>query len=100
MTVSIPSKAAVMPKARMFFGSVLPSALLGIDTVKLLPLLEKQYGRKGAEVMETNRLALETGYEYIKIIIMICWQPLRCRSWKIHSRSCLCWAMKQSLWGL
>lgn len=42
------------------------AALLGIDTAKLLPLLEKQYGRKGAEVMATNRLALETGHDYIK----------------------------------
>ena len=28
LAVSMPSKAAVMPKARMFFGSVVPSALL------------------------------------------------------------------------
>lgn len=53
-----------LPKNILALG--ITAALLGIDTVKLLPLLEKQYGRKGAEVMETNRLALETGYEYIK----------------------------------
>ena len=53
-----------LPKNILALG--ITAALLGIDTAKLLPLLEKQYGRKGAEVMETNRLALETGYEYIK----------------------------------
>ena len=53
-----------LPKTILALG--ITAALLGIDTAKLLPLLEKQYGRKGAEVMETNRLALETGYEYIK----------------------------------
>ena len=53
-----------LPKNILALG--ITAALLGIDTVKLLPLLEKQYGRKGAEIMETNRLALETGYEYIK----------------------------------
>lgn len=53
-----------LPKNILALG--ITAALLGIATAKLLPLLEKQYGRKGAEVMETNRLALETGYEYIK----------------------------------
>ena len=85
-----------LPKNILALG--ITAALLGIDTAKLLPLLEKQYGRKGAEVMQTNHWKQATNI--LKIIIMICWQPLRCRSWKIHSRSCLCWAMKQSLWGL
>lgn len=53
-----------LPKNILALG--ITAALLGIDTVKLLPLLEKQYGRKGAEVMATNRLALETGHNYIK----------------------------------
>lgn len=53
-----------LPKNILALG--ITAALLGIDTAKLLPLLEKQYGRKGAEVMATNRLALETGHDYIK----------------------------------
>lgn len=53
-----------LPKNILALG--ITAALLGIDTAKLLPLLEKQYGRKGAEVMATNRLALETGHNYIK----------------------------------
>lgn len=53
-----------LPKNILALG--ITAALLGIDTAKLMPLLEKQYGRKGAEVMTTNRLALETGHDYIK----------------------------------
>lgn len=53
-----------LPKNILALG--ITAALLGIDTAKLLSLLEKQYGRKGAEVMATNRLALETGHDYIK----------------------------------
>ena len=53
-----------LPKNILALG--ITAALLGIDTAKLLSLLEKQYGRKGAEVMTTNRLALETGHDYIK----------------------------------
>ena len=53
-----------LPKNILALG--ITAALLGIDTAKLLPLLEKQYGRKGAEVMAINRLALETGHDYIK----------------------------------
>lgn len=53
-----------LPKNILALG--ITAALLGIDTAKLMPLLEKQYGRKGAEVMATNRLALETGHDYIK----------------------------------
>lgn len=58
------SGGQTLPKNILALG--ITAALLGIDTAKLLPLLEKQYGRKGAEVMATNRLALETGYGYIK----------------------------------
>ena len=38
-----------LPKNILALG--ITAALLGIDTAKLLPLLEKQYGRKGAEVI-------------------------------------------------
>lgn len=52
-----------LPKNILALG--ITAALLGLATDKLLPLLAKQYGHKGAEVLAANRLALETGAAYI-----------------------------------
>lgn len=87
-----------MPKNILALG--ITAALLGIDTAKLLPLLEKQYGRKGAEVMATNRLALETGHDYIKNNYADLLGTFTMPELETLSRSCLCWATRRSHWAL
>lgn len=82
-----------LPKNILALG--ITAALLGIDTVKLLPLLENNTAAKAPRSWKQTAWRWKQATNILKIIIMICWQPLRCRSWKIHSRSCLCWAMKQ-----
>lgn len=60
------SKGANGPLPKNILGLGITAALLGIPTKKLLPIIDKQYSTKGAEVAANNKLALETGYNFIK----------------------------------